>query len=297
VNGTFSSNGYNLIGSGDHSTGFTNGTNHDQVGTDAASISAQLAAMQNNGGATNTMALLSTSPAINKGDPNAPSQDQRYYLRSGAPDVGAFEYQGTLAPVSAGSRKSHGTAGTFDVNLPLTSPVGIECRPGGGTNSDNHQVILTFPVPVTVTTASATPDPNQPGATGSVSGFSVNGAQVTVNLAGVSNAQKLTITLGNVSDGVNTNSMLTVPMGVLAGDTTGNGAVNSSDIAQTQSQSGQLVTSSNFREDVTLNGSINSSDIAFVQSKSGTALPAGTNQSEGPITTAPKHRGSSGKSF
>jgi hypothetical protein len=62
-------------------------------------------------------------------------------------------------------------------------------------------------------------------------------------------------------------------MDVLLGDTTGNGAVNSSDIAQTQSQSGQPVTSFNFREDVTVNGLINSSDIALVQSKSGTALP------------------------
>ena len=63
-------------------------------------------------------------------------------------------------------------------------------------------------------------------------------------------------------------------MGVLIGDTTANGAVNSSDIAQTQSQSGQAVTSSNFREDVTANGAINSSDIALVQSKSGTGLPS-----------------------
>jgi hypothetical protein len=59
----------------------------------------------------------------------------------------------------------------------------------------------------------------------------------------------------------------------LIGDATGNGAVNSSDIAQTQSQSGQAVSASNFREDVTANGQINSSDIALVQSKSGTALP------------------------
>jgi hypothetical protein len=62
-------------------------------------------------------------------------------------------------------------------------------------------------------------------------------------------------------------------MAVLIGDTTGNGAVNSSDIAQTQSQSGQVVTANNFREDVTVNGLINSSDIALVQSKSGTGLP------------------------
>jgi hypothetical protein len=63
-------------------------------------------------------------------------------------------------------------------------------------------------------------------------------------------------------------------MGVLVGDTTGNGAVNSSDIAQTQSQSGQAITLSNFREDVTLNGAINSSDISFIQSRTGTALPS-----------------------
>lgn len=59
----------------------------------------------------------------------------------------------------------------------------------------------------------------------------------------------------------------------LLGDTTGNGAVNSSDISQTQSQSGQAATASNFREDVTVNGLINSSDISAVQAQSGTALP------------------------
>jgi hypothetical protein len=63
-------------------------------------------------------------------------------------------------------------------------------------------------------------------------------------------------------------------MGVLVGDTTSNGSVNSSDIAQTQSQSGQVLTTNNFREDVTVNGAINSSDIGLVQSKSGTGLPA-----------------------
>jgi hypothetical protein len=52
-----------------------------------------------------------------------------------------------------------------------------------------------------------------------------------------------------------------------------NRLVNSSDISQTQSQSGQPVTGSNFREDVTVNGQINSSDISFVQSKSNTGLP------------------------
>jgi hypothetical protein len=52
--------------------------------------------------------------------------------------------------------------------------------------------------------------------------------------------------------------------GALLGDTTANGLVNSSDISQTYAQSGQPVTSSNFREDVNTNGLINSSDIAIV---------------------------------
>jgi hypothetical protein len=61
-------------------------------------------------------------------------------------------------------------------------------------------------------------------------------------------------------------------MGVLLGDTTGDAVVNSTDIAQTKSQSGQTQTASNFRQDVTADGNINSTDIALVKSKSGTGL-------------------------
>jgi hypothetical protein len=169
--------------------------------------------------------------------------------------------------VGAVSRKTHGTAGTYDVDL-LPPATGIEPRSGGATN--DYQVVVTFAVPVTVASATAVPGT---GGTASVVGTPiVNSNQVTINLTNVSNAQRLTINLIGVNDGTATNN-ISVPMAVLIGDTTGNGAVNSSDIAQTQSQSGQSVTASNFREDVTVNGLINSSDIATVQSKSGTGLP------------------------
>ena len=105
-----------------------------------------------------------------------------------------------------------------------------------------------------------------------MSSFSVSGNAVTVNLAGVANAQTIMIKLTDVSDGASAGD-ITWPMGVLLGDTTASGAVNSSDISQVKSQSGQTVTASNFRQDVTANGSINSSDISLVKSKSGTALP------------------------
>jgi hypothetical protein len=112
--------------------------------------------------------------------------------------------------------------------------------------------------------------------TGSVvsSSIGTDAHDYIVNLTGVTNAQRLTVTLANLSDNAGDfSTSVTATMGVLVGDTTANGAVNSSDIAQTQSQSGQPVTANNFREDVTVNGSVNSSDIALVQAHSGTALP------------------------
>jgi hypothetical protein len=62
-------------------------------------------------------------------------------------------------------------------------------------------------------------------------------------------------------------------MGVLLGDTNGNGAVNASDVSQTKSRSGQTSGGTNFRSDVTTNGSINASDVSLVKLRSGSALP------------------------
>ena len=50
-----------------------------------------------NGGLTQTLALLSGSPAINNADPaKAPSRDQRNYIRIEAPDIGAYEDRGVI---------------------------------------------------------------------------------------------------------------------------------------------------------------------------------------------------------
>jgi hypothetical protein len=176
---------------------------------------------------------------------------------------------GGIGPITAVSRKTHGSAGTFDVNLPLTGTPGIECRKGQGANSNNHQVVFTFAAPVTFSSVTVTPGA---GGTASVASSSVSGSQVTVNLTNVSNAQTLTINLNGLSNGADT-ANISWPMSVLLGDTTANGSVNSSDISQTKAQSGTTATATNFRTDVTVNGLINSSDISTVKSKSGTALP------------------------
>jgi hypothetical protein len=256
--GTLISQGYNLS---DDNGGGLLVANGDQPNVNPL---LDPAGLQNNGGLTQTIALLPSSPAINTGDPNAPTRDQRYYLRNGPPDKGAFEYGGTLAPLSTVSRKTHGAAGPFDVDLPLSGNAGLECRTGGANSV--HQMILNFATPVTVTSASVT------SGTGSVSNASVSGSQITVDLTGVSNAQQIALTLSGLSDGANTND-LNVPMRVLLGDTNGNGTVNASDVAQTKGQLGQEVTSSNFRNDVNANGTINASDVSSVKSQIGTSVP------------------------
>jgi dockerin type I repeat protein len=165
---------------------------------------------------------------------------------------------------SAFSRKTHGAAGTFDVPLPLTGNVGVECRSGGATN--DYQMIINFATSVTVGGASVT------SGTGSVSSFSVSGSQVTVNLTGVTNVQRITVTLSNVNDGTHTGDV-PVSMGVLVGDVNGNALVNASDVSLTKSQVGVPVSGSNFREDVNANGTISATDVALVKANVGTALP------------------------
>jgi hypothetical protein len=167
-------------------------------------------------------------------------------------------------PQSAVSRKTHGGAGTFDVPMPLSGNVGVECRSGGATN--DYQMIVNFANTVTVESVAVT------SGTGSVGNFSVSGSQVMVNLTGVTNIQRITVTLHNVNDGTTTGDV-PVSMGVLVGDVNGNAAVNASDVSLTKSQVGQAVSGSNFREDVNANGTISATDVAIVKSDVGTALP------------------------
>jgi len=272
VNGPITSENFNLIGNNSGAT-ITPAQFSDQIGTAGSPINPLLGPLQNNGGATLTRHLRVGSPAIDKGHSSNLTTDQRGFSRifddpaipnalggdGDGGDIGAFEL---FAP-SAVSQKMHGAA-VFEIALPLTGPAGIECR-SGGVNSD-HQVIMTFPYLVTVTSASVTTG------TGSVSGFSVSGGQVTINLTGVANAQTIILTLFGVSDGMNT-SNVNIPMGVLLGDTTGNGDVNASDVIQTKTRSGQPLSVANLRSDVNGNGSINASDVTLVKTHSGVSLP------------------------
>ena len=154
--------------------------------------------------------------------------------------------------------KVHGAV-PFDIDLPLTGTAGIECRSGGASNV--YQVVLTFPAAVAFTSASVT------SGTGSVSSSTGSGTTtVTVNLTGITNAQRITVTLVGVSNATGTGD-LGVPMGVLVADTNASGGVSASDVTQTKSRSGQTTDAVNFRSDVNASGSVNASDVVQVKAQ------------------------------
>jgi len=174
------------------------------------------------------------------------------------------------------SRKSHGSAGSFDIDLPLDG-TGIECRTGGA--DGDYTLIFTFANTLTSVdsvSASAT-SPNGPQQVSSNGSIGTDPHQYIVNLGGVPNAQYVTVSLTNVADSLDHfSSLVSATMGVLLGDTNADGVVNSADITQTRRQSGNVAhadPSANFREDVTLDGVINSADITAVRRQSGTAIP------------------------
>jgi subtilisin family serine protease len=176
--------------------------------------------------------------------------------------LAAYNYVAVLSGVS---RKTHGGAGAFDIPLPLSGEPAVECRNTGG----NHTFVFTFNNSLASGSAAVT------SGVGTVSGSPViSGSTMTVNLTGVADVQRLTVTLQSVTD---TNAQVmpdsAVSVNFLAADTNGNKSVNAADVAQTKSQLGQVVTSSNFRNDVNADGSISATDSAFVKSKLGNSVP------------------------
>ena len=181
----------------------------------------------------------------------------------------------TPVPLSAVSRKTHGGAGAFDINLPFTGTPGIECRTSGGTN--DYTLVVTFGSSIAVSgtpQAAVTSGMATIGSGGVSNGGAVNvsGSTVTVPLTNVADAQTINVTLSGVTTGT-TSRNLVIPISVLRGDTNADGVVNSGDALQTRNRSGQATESTNFRSDVNADGFVNSGDTTIVRARSGNSLP------------------------
>jgi N-acetylneuraminic acid mutarotase len=177
---------------------------------------------------------------------------------------------------SAVSRRTHGSAGDFDIDLPLTGTPGIECRTSGATN--DYTMIVTFGGNITVTgnpPAQVTLGTGCVGSSGTCTGsVSVSSNVVTVPLTNIANAQTIDVRINGVNSGADTPATdFTIPMSILIGDTNANGTVNTADVALTNAHLGQAVDATNFRSDVSANGIINAADVSLVKSHLGTGLP------------------------
>jgi len=190
----------------------------------------------------------------------------------------AFQPVPAVQVSAAVSRKTHGAAGDFDINMPLTGSSGVECRSGGATH--DYSLVVTFSGNVTVTGMPQAQVVTGTGCVGSGGTCNPNGTVtisgniVTVPLTNIADVQVISVQINGVNSASDEPAVnVNIPMGFLVGDVTGNRTVNASDVALTKSQVGQNVGSGNFREDVNANGTISSTDVAIVKSDVGHALP------------------------
>jgi hypothetical protein len=169
------------------------------------------------------------------------------------------------------SRMMHGSADTFNVDLPTTGTAGIECR-SGGVNGD-YTLVFTFANTLkNVDSASVT------SGSGIVNSGNIDGDDAhnyIVDLSGVSNAQVITVRLSNVTDSAgNFSPSVVAQMGVLIGDVDASGVVDGNDVSAVQSQTRQPLDATNFRYDVNVSGVIDGNDVSLTQGQTRTSLPS-----------------------
>ena len=190
------------------------------------------------------------------------------FAQVGAPSHAGITPESVNPPpvfVSAVSRKVHGTAGTFNLALSgvATDPT-TESRQG-----PTQRIVLTFDKAITAASVTVT----EGAATAALPTFS--GSDVIVDLAGVANAQYVTVALTNVasSDG-GTGGTGSVRLGFLLGDVNQNRVVTLSDLALINAQLAQSVTAANFLMDVNANGAMSVADKAIANANLTITLPA-----------------------
>lgn len=170
-----------------------------------------------------------------------------------------------LALVAVHSRKTHGTAGTFD--LPIDTSIATI---GGNVTVEprlvltGHQIVFEFNSAVTSLTGASTVDSAAVVGIGSpMATFAGN--EVTVTLTGaVLDNKRLTVQLTGVNGALNTQ----VNIGFLVGDVTNSRSVTGTDILQTKVRSVSTTDATNFMFDINASGSISGTDILQVKVRS-----------------------------
>lgn len=160
------------------------------------------------------------------------------------------------------SRKSHGDAGTFDIEIERTATIDgaftVEPRARGA----GHTLIFQFEGAVTgAGTATVVPVGS---ATTAFDAARPN--EVVVNLGSIAENRRVTVTLANVNGSV---SLPPVSLGFLVGDVDNSRAVDGGDINAIKARTGAATNATNAKFDVNLTGSISAADLSTVRTRAG----------------------------
>lgn len=166
------------------------------------------------------------------------------------------------AVTAAVSERVHGAAGVHAIDL--LAEGSLECRTGGPT-----RIVVTFDADVQGLDGLDSSDVEL--SSGTVSSLTLNGAELTINLSGVTNTDVLNISFPGVASASNTVATVTdaLCLEVLAGDINNDRLVNVFDMVAVRNALNQPVTASNFQADVTASGAIDIFDLTSVRNHVG----------------------------
>lgn len=178
-----------------------------------------------------------------------------------------FTIEATPVPPSitaAVSRKTHGGAGSFDMDVRASGAV--ECRKNGPT-----KVIVTFSQPVFGHDGLDTTDVSL--SSGTVTGVSINGSVLIIDMTDVADATMLTIGFAGIENQYGLAVSGTLTFGSLLGDVNKTKDVNLIDVGAVKAQYGNVVSSSTFKYDLNIDGSLNLIDVGLAKSRYGNIIP------------------------
>jgi PKD repeat protein len=187
-----------------------------------------------------------------------------------------------LVLLNAVSRKTHGGAGTFDLNLnldPSANPT-VEPRSGG-------PATLVFTFNKDVAAADGTLSANEFTLTNATyASAAIVSSNLTLNLTNVVDQSRVTVVLNGISDlagnllaGTNA-----VRIRALYGDCNLNGTVSAPDVQYVKNRLLQTVNSGNFQADLNCSGTISAPDLQAVKNNLLHTAPLGGSLSAGGVT-------------
>ena len=172
-----------------------------------------------------------------------------------------------LMLVEAFSRKTHGSAGTFekriDITRPVTGAVSIEPRQLGTTQS----LRLRFNANVTSVGAVTVEDHlMQPAGSATAA---PNGQDVILTMSNIANGTRIRIALS----GLNGSATAELALAYLVGDINATAITSAADVAAVKSKSGNAANAQFYLYDVDGSGTINAADVSAVKARTGVRLP------------------------